>query len=330
MTSRYWGLVCLLSAAALTVMLLGGGCLSASQSGLQATPPPSAPPSALSVEAGRLRSHLTTLSTERYLETELTAARSYLTDTLIDYGYEPEQHPFGAGATGGVNLIATRPGTDPEAGTLLVGAHYDTVQYSPGADDNASAVAATLEIARLFADYATPRTLKIVFFDQEELQPDGFGLLGSQAFVETEQNLAGLQGAVILEMLGYACEEAGCQQYPSGLPISNLPTQGNFLGALGDLPHPELLQAFQAANTPELPIITLPVPVNGSETLPDLFRSDHVPFWQAGLGAVMVTDTADFRNPHYHLPTDTPDTLDEAFLQRGTQKIVEVISALLA
>ncbi|MEM9165206.1 MAG: M20/M25/M40 family metallo-hydrolase [Cyanobacteria bacterium P01_F01_bin.4] len=323
MASKYRGLVYLLSALVIAVVLLWGGRLSPLQLVSRATLP------SLSVDVERLRSHLTTLSIERYLDTDLANARDYLTDTLTAYGYEPEPQPFGSDTDSGINLIATRPGSAPETGTLLVGAHYDTVQYSPGADDNASAIAATLEIARLFADYPTPRTLKIVFFDQEERQSDGLGLLGSRAFVETEENLVGLQGAIILEMLGYVCEEVGCQQYPPGLPISDLPEQGNFLGAIGDFPHPELLQAFRTVNTPELPIITLPVPVGDIEALPDLFRSDHVPFWQAGLGAVMVTDTADFRNPHYHLPTDTPETLDEAFLCRGTQKIIDAISALL-
>lgn len=323
MASKYRGLVYLLSAVVIAVILLWGGRLSPLQSVSRATP------TSLSVDVERLRSHLTPLSTERYLDTELATARDYLTDALVAYGYTPEQQSFGAGATQGINLVATRPGTDPEAGALLVGAHYDTVQYSPGADDNASAVAATLEIARLFANYPTPRSLKIVFFDQEERQPDGFGLLGSTAFVENPENVAELQGAVILEMLGYVCEETGCQQYPSGLPLSGLPDQGNFLGAIGDFPHAELLQAFQAANTPELPMITLPVPINNIAALPDLFRSDHVPFWLNGIGAVMVTDTADFRNPHYHLPTDTPDTLDEPFLTQGTQQIVEALKSLL-
>lgn len=324
MTAKYRGLVYLLSAVVIAAILLWGGRLSPLQSVSRATPP------TLVVDAERLRSHLTPLSVERYLDADLATARDYLTDTLTAYGYEPELQPFGSEATSGANLIATRPGTDPETGTLLVGAHYDTVQYSPGADDNASAVAATLEIARLFADYPTPHTLKIAFFDQEERQPDGLGLLGSKAFVDIEENLVGLRGAIILEMLGYACQEMGCQQYPPGLSISNLPEQGNFLGAVGDFPHPELLRAFRAVNTPELPIITLPVPVNDIEALPDLFRSDHVPFWRSGIGAVMVTDTANFRNPHYHLPTDTPDTIDKAFLCRGTQQIVGAIRTLLA
>jgi hypothetical protein len=213
----------------------------------------------LVVDRGQLRSHLTALEHERYLEDDLATTRSYLIQQLQRYGLQVGQAPF----DGGINLIATRPGINPTTGTLLVGAHYDTVQYSPGADDNASAVATALEVARLFAHYPTPTTLKVVLFDQEEVQPIGYGLLGSNAFVLQDENLLDLKGAVILEMLGFTCNQPGCQRYPQGFPLEAMPDRGDFLGVIGDLEHPALLQAFENSDLEiaagALPVITLPV-----------------------------------------------------------------------
>ncbi|NJM85591.1 MAG: M28 family peptidase [Leptolyngbyaceae cyanobacterium RM2_2_21] len=125
----------------------------------------------------------------------------------------------------GINLVAEKVGTDAEAGTLLVGAHFDTVKDSPGADDNASAVAALLEIARLFGSQTNPRSLRLVFFDQEEQ-----GLLGSLIHVANSADPASIRGAIILEMLGYTCDTPGCQRYPENLPFE-LPAIAAILSA---------------------------------------------------------------------------------------------------
>jgi Zn-dependent M28 family amino/carboxypeptidase len=310
--SAVWLLV-----AAILSLLLGWGSM--------VYQPQAATPVTLSVDQERLQTHLDQLAFERYQPVDRETARAYLIRTLSLEGYAV----FGQGYSSGQNLIAERPGTDPAAGTILVGAHYDTVLGCPGADDNASAVAVVLELARLFAQHPTPRTLKLVLFDQEEIQPAGTGLLGSTAFVADRENLADLKGAVILEMLGFACDTPGCQTYPPGLPLSALPDRGNFLAVIGDRGHLELLQAFQSANGPNLPILTLPIAVDTLAQSPDLFRSDHTPFWLQGIGAVMVTDTANFRNPHYHRSTDTPDSLNSAFLVRVAQAVAESVERLL-
>lgn len=287
----------------------------------------------LIVDGEQLRSHLNTLSTERYTQPDLLRTCAYLTQQLRSYGYEPSFQEFGTGESAGTNLSILRPGTQTPEQKILVGAHYDTVAGSPGADDNASAVATALEIARLFANYPTNKTLQIVFFDQEERQPEGEGLLGSQAFVDAAINLDGLDGAVILEMLGYACYESGCQTYPPGL--EQLFTQGDFIAVIGNLEASDLLAEFatptqspSSAST-ELQALTLAVPVGGASTLPDLFRSDHVPFWQAGIDAVMVSDTANFRNPHYHQQSDTIDTLDFTFLEQTANYVVTRLETVL-
>ncbi|MEO0394534.1 MAG: M28 family peptidase [Cyanobacteria bacterium P01_A01_bin.137] len=288
----------------------------------------------LTVDGGRLRSHLTQLATERYTDLSLARTRAYLTQQLQDYGYEPTAQAFGAGDSAGANLSVVRMGTRDPGHTILVGAHYDSVAGSPGADDNASAVAAALEVARLFANYPTDKTLEVVFFDQEELQPEGAGLLGSNAFVGETDNLDGLESAVILEMLGYACYEPGCQSYPAGLEQQNFPNQGDFIGVIGDAEHPDLLAVFETTEgelIPDRPLraVTLPVPVGALPFMPDLFRSDHVPFWLKGVGAVMVSDTANFRNPNYHRSSDTVESLELDFLNQTTQYVVDRLERLL-
>ncbi len=291
----------------------------------------------LMVDGEQLRSHLQTLSYERYTNFDLDRTRTYLTQQLQGYGYEPAFQTFGSGESVGTNLSVMRPGIDTPEQKILVGAHYDSVAGSPGADDNSSAIATALEIARIFADYPTDKTLQIVFFDQEERQPAGDGLLGSNAFVNDAANLDGLESAVILEMLGYACYEAGCQTYPPGLEQQNLPTQGDFISVIGNIDSPDLLAAFATSieNSPtihsnsEFKALTLAVPVGVSSSMPDLFRSDHVPFWLKGIGAVMISDTANFRNPNYHKQSDTFASLDLAFLEQTAQYVLDGVEKLL-
>ena len=284
----------------------------------------------LRVQADRLVEDLNALEHERYSDGDLAEVRAYISRQLRLAGYDVEPQNFELQGITGVNLVATRPGSDTSAGTLLVGAHYDSVPGSPGADDNASGVAAALEIARLFTNYPTAATLKVVFFDQEEFQPEGEGLVGSSAFVLNDENLAGLEGAVILDMLGYTCSTPGCQQYPEGLELPERRDVGDFIGVIGDAQHPGLLAAFNSDAESAPPMIALPVPLSAAVFFPDLFRSDHAPFWVKGIGAVMVTDTADFRNPNYHRATDTVESLDLDFLTHVTQFVVFTVEELLS
>ncbi|NEQ99111.1 MAG: M28 family peptidase [Cyanothece sp. SIO2G6] len=307
-----------------------------------------------SVNAERLWSTLGELSHTRYEEAERNQIRSYLVATLESAGWATRQQVFRKRVNGktyeGINIIAESvdpcstsfgqaeqiwPDQDSSnhstvkvqvcqaaPSPLLIGAHYDAVLGSPGADDNATGMAALLEIAHLFSPLHASVPLKLVLFDWEEA-----GLWGSRAFVADPNETAALSGAVILEMLGYRCQVEGCQQYPP-LPIRPPTQRGDFLAVVGDRTHPDLTRAFQHIDS-DIPIYTLSVPTFGGLS-PDLLRSDHVPFWQQGIGAVMVTDTANFRNPHYHQESDRPDTLDPEFLTAATQSIVNVILQLSA
>ncbi|MBW4487237.1 MAG: M28 family peptidase [Trichocoleus desertorum ATA4-8-CV12] len=272
------------------------------------------------VDAKRLFDHVQALAFERHSESDRLQAREYILQVLERAGWQPHLQVFSSG----VNVVAERPGTDPQAGSILVAAHFDTVLGSPGADDNATGVATTLEVAQLLGARSTPRTLRVTFFDQEER-----GLLGSFAYASNDSLLDNLQGVIIPEMLGYACYQPGCQKYPVGLPFQPTTTQGDFLAAIGDQEHLPLLEAFHQSAKPNLPaVITLPIPLRGLLT-PDLLRSDHAPFWQKGIGAVVISDTANFRTPHYHQPSDTPDTIDQKFFAGSAQVVVNAVTALL-
>lgn len=269
------------------------------------------------VSSEKLFAHIRALNYRRYTENERDRTRTYLIKSLKQLGWKPERQPF----AGGVNIFAQRQGTDP-TGSILVAAHYDTVPNSPGADDNASGVAVVLEIARLFGSRPTPRTLQLAFFDREEL-----GLLGSRAFVANQKHLENLQAVLVLDMVGFACRTAGCQKYPP-MPIVPPSNQGDFLAVVGDMEHASLLDAFQSS-VPELPpVLKLPVPLKGM-LMPDTLRSDHAPFWYQGVGAVLLTDTANLRTPHYHQPSDRPATLDKSFFTGAAQIVVNATTKLL-
>ena len=310
----------------------------------------------LQVDPERLWQYLIDLPSERFSESDRQTTRHHLTQILEQEGWLVRQQEFagedGSGSYRGINVIAEPPqllngsdpglGPDPEplektkANILLIGTHYDTVQGSPGADDNGTGVAAALELAHLLSPQALTfnnnepdnrpanrpnLALKFVFFDLEEL-----GLLGSEAFVRDDQERQDIAGAIILEMLGYACHTEGCQTYPP-LPSSLLaepPSQiGNFLAVVGDRNHPQFIHRFQIPAS--IPVYTLAIPTLGPLT-PDLLRSDHVPFWRRNIGAVMVTDTANFRNPHYHQESDRPDTLDRHFFTAATQTVLDAVT----
>ncbi len=191
-----------------------------------------------------LFTHLNNLEGEVSTNQNRQVARNYITTSLKNLGWLPSLQSF----ADGINIVAERPGTSPNAGTIIVAAHYDTFPGSPGADDNGSGVATLLEIARIFRNLSTPQTLKLVFFDAEEV-----GLRGSLAFTANKENLANLNGVVVMDMIGFGCYTPGCQKYPPGLPVivhrdyaqrSAKGDRGDFLAVVGDAEHLQLLNAF--------------------------------------------------------------------------------------
>ncbi len=233
-------------------------------------------------------------------------ARDLVVAYLRALGYAPSLHGRFD------NVVASVGGDGP---ALLLGAHYDSVPGTPGADDNASAVAACLECARLLKDRdAGP--VRVVLFNREE-----DGLLGSTEYV-ADLPPGAVAEAHVFEMVGYRTTAPKSQRMPPGLPARLAPDVGDFLGLLANRRSNaagEELVRLAATYLPGFPVLALKMYLGVEARIGHLHRSDHAPFWRTGVPAVMWTDTSEFRNPHYHQPTDTPDTLDYDFLANVTR-----------
>ncbi len=208
------------------------------------------------------------------------------------------------------NVVALPPQLAKDAPLTLVCAHYDSVPRCPGADDNASAIAVMLEVARGWR--TSSGAVGFVAFNAEER-----GLCGSREFVAemVARQRLNVVGAHVLEMVGYTDKAPHSQRSP--LPLPGLPTVGDFVALVANgRSRPMLAAAKAAAKRCEgaPPLLALQTMLGSERLVPDLLRSDHAPFWEHGIGAVMWTDTAEFRNPHYHRASDTPDTLDYTFM----------------
>jgi peptidase M28-like protein len=240
-------------------------------------------------------------------------------DRLTEYGYEVQLFDYGTG----IDVIGRKPGTTMPQQHVIIGAHYDHIPGCDGADDNATGVAATLEIARVLAMAPTERTVLVACWDEEE-----DGLLGSLAFVESAvADSLEIATYINFDMIGYYVDSPNTQEVPAGLDAA-------FPNAYAEVEADEFRGNFAAVitNAAALPtamdfaaqgdrvglrsvIIDLPEGTESSELFGDLRRSDHAAFWDAGYASVFVTDTSEFRNPHYHC-MDGPDEiadLTEAF-----------------
>jgi hypothetical protein len=261
------------------------------------------------VSTTRLHAFVDMLAFPRHFVAERKAnvrARDLLLQSLRTIGYTPLLQ----GAYD--NIVVTSSG--PEEGPyLLLGAHYDSVPGTPGADDNASAVAVCLECARLLKEHDIGSTM-IVFFNREE-----DGLLGSTEFVAhlAAQAAWVVHEAHVFEMVGFCNRAAGSQRMPPGLPSVAAPSVGDFLALIANRRSnaiAESLLQLAASYLPQSSVLALKIYLGLERFFGDLHRSDHAPFWKADIPSLMWTDTSEFRNPHYHLPSDTPATLDYDFV----------------
>lgn len=221
------------------------------------------------------------------------------------------------------NWMVKIAGTDAKRSPLLVGAHYDTVPGSPGADDNASGVAVLLELARYFAIHAPSSPLWLVGFDLEE-----YGLVGSRALAaDLRRQNQPLRLMLALEMLGYCDPQPHSQRYPPGLKYL-YPSSGDFIGLIGSWQLiPQMVRLRRSLQQAGAACEWLPV-INSGKPVPDTRRSDHAAFWDVGYRALMVTDTANLRNPHYHQPSDEINTLDLEFLTAVCAGLIQGIRQL--
>ena len=261
----------------------------------------------------QLQQHLLQLVRDRdpYLATAgHFFVKQYIHQQLKQWG-TVETYEFKVRGKTHQNLILNLPSatSSKQQPPILIGAHYDAVPGTPGADDNATGVAALLELARAFAAQPANYPLRLVGFDMEE-----YGLLGSvQYAADLKQQQQPLRLMISLEMLGYCDSAPGSQSYPAGLERF-YPNRGNFIALIGNLlTIPDLIRLSRSIRKTGALSEWLPVPNRGL-IVRQTRLSDHAPFWDQGYRAMMVTDTAFMRNPHYHKASDRIETLDLDFL----------------
>ncbi len=260
----------------------------------------------------------------------LDSAASLIEHELSESGYAVQRQPYRVHNVEVANLIAETPGTMSEAGILILGAHYDTVEASPGADDNGSAVAVMLETARLLRGRQFKRTIRFVAFACEEPPHFYTGDMGSQIYARAcRRRGERIVGMLCLEMVGYYTDQPGTQQVPQGIPRflrTAFPRRGNFLAAVGNFRSWRLAWSFRRGfkKATRFPLFSIVLP----ESVPAIRLSDNSSFWDQGYPALILTDTSFLRNPHYHLPTDTPDTLDYPRMVQVTLGVAGAIARL--
>jgi Zn-dependent M28 family amino/carboxypeptidase len=272
------------------------------------------PESATDGNIQQLHAHIEQLSVvigsrNLYEYDKIEAAKKYIVTCLRNFGYNPTLQKYIYKEKEFSNIIVTINGIRNPDETVIVGAHYDTALGTPGADDNASAVAVLLEMCRLLKGFSPGRTLKLVFFVNEE--PPSFMTenMGSYVYArEAKARNENITAMVCLEMVGYFGDTKGGQTFP--LPLMNLIYSSipNFIAVVGNISSRSLIaqvkQSFGEGS--RIPVETL----TAVSFVPGVNFSDHRSFWKMGYPAVMITDTAFYRNPNYHTETDTIDTLD--------------------
>lgn len=276
----------------------------------------------------RLRGHLRVLADEigpRNLANPkgLARARDYIVEQFAQSG-RPSQETYEVGGVKCSNVVLELPGLSKRI--VVIGAHYDTAPGTPGADDNATGVAALLEVARALKGRIAENTLRLVAFVNEEPPHYKTSKMGSFVYAQGCKNAGDdIVAMVSLEMLGSYSDEASSQRYPA--PFGWFyPSTGNFLAVVGNLGSRHLvvrsLAHFMAASD---------FPVEGIatfESIAGIGSSDHWSFWRHDYPAVMLTDTAQFRNEHYHRASDTSATIDFASFARVTHGILGLVRGL--
>jgi hypothetical protein len=280
---------------------------------------------------GSLERHVRTLaqdigvrSDETYANVQRAAA--YIERTLTGLGYQVVSHEYSAYGRSYRNLEATLPGANRPQEVIVIGAHYDSAEDAPGADDNASGVAGVLELARVFAGTRQSRTVRFVFFPNEEPPSFPTANMGSRHYATAARARNDqIVGMLSIESIGYYDTEKGSQRYPFPLNLA-YPDVGDFIGFVSNLKSRSLLhRAISAFRTHAA------LPTQGAAApswVPGVWWSDHWSFWRERYLAIMITDTAPYRNPFYHTPQDTADKLDYDRMSRVVDGLTHVVRAL--
>jgi Zn-dependent M28 family amino/carboxypeptidase len=278
------------------------------------------------VDSLRLRQILTAIAGERNPfggQSHLAAVEAFIEEELASCGLKIESDYFSFRGEKFRNVIG-KLGSQSIGPTIIVGAHFDSVQGTPGADDNASGVAVLLEAARVLSKKKLSSQVLFAAFQLEE-----FNMVGSTHFArKLKQAGAKVDAMLSLEMVGYTDSRPGTQRYPAGLGRL-YPDRGDFIALIGNWRSNKLLRrvAQSLRQIDGLPVETLSLPGNGA-FVPAARLSDHAPFWDLGFSALLITDTAFLRNPHYHRASDTLDSLDISFMAKVCEGVIRDVLAL--
>ncbi|MBI5207228.1 MAG: M28 family peptidase [Candidatus Firestonebacteria bacterium] len=251
---------------------------------------------------------------------------NYINNYFNEYGYNAELQTYNIDNREFHNIIAIKKGDEHSDKIVVVGAHYDTVTDTPGADDNASGVAVLLEISRLFSKMKTDKTIKFIAFVNEEPPFFRSKLMGSYvaskiAFEKREDIFA----MICLEMVGYFTPVPDSQHYPPFLSFF-YPSCGNFITIVGNISSGSLVSQLKEKfkKYSDFPVES----ISAFKWLPGIDFSDHLNYWENGYKAVMITDTAFYRNPNYHKSCDTPETLDYIAMGKITETLFYVLNEM--
>jgi Zn-dependent M28 family amino/carboxypeptidase len=283
------------------------------------------------IDPAELRRHVTKLATEigeRNTDEPAAyrAAADYIEAELRAAGYTTARQTFRAGGMDCVNIEAELTGATNPDEIIVIGGHYDSVSESPGANDNGSGVAATLAIARMMAGHPMARTIRFVAFANEEPPYFQTAQMGSLVYARRcRERGEKIVGMISLETIGFYSDAPGSQHYPPPLAAAHSST-GNFIGFVSDTESSDLLARFTEAfrRASDFPVETASIPA----AIPGTGWSDHWSFWQEGYPAIMITDTAPFRYPHYHTPDDTPDKIDYERMAAVVAGVAEAVRSL--
>jgi aminopeptidase YwaD len=284
-------------------------------------------------EPARIAAHVRALEGERHPHSSpqaLDRAVAYVEGGMAALDLEVRRAPFRFDGREFCNVAAEIAGSDPAAPRVLVGAHLDTIRGTPGADDNASGVAGLLECARLLAGTRPRATIELVGFNLEERQGWTYRVGSRRWTAAARRARVRYRGALVLEMIGYRSSAPNSQLIPPPIRWMDLPRVGDFLAVVGDTRSRALLRAFlEAAKavSPELPLVSLHSPLRGWLVWATR-RSDNASFWSQAYPALMLTDTANLRNPHYHRSTDRLATLDLGFAAQVTDAVAACVRRL--
>jgi hypothetical protein len=307
------------------VVILTAGCYLVAQPSTRSNEP-----SSKKADEAKLRQHVNALSRNFHPRNSdnvanLNRCADYIASHLRESGAKVEFQDYTVDTLTYRNVIGRFGVGKPKK--IIVGAHYDSCEDTPGADDNASGVAGLLELARLIGKNQPNCEVELVAYTLEEPPFFGGTQMGSAIHADSVASEKDkIIGVIVLEMIGYFSDERGSQRYPIGLMKAHYPSRGNFITVVSKWNQSDWIADLKAGmkNTTDLPVYSFRAPAS----LPGIDFSDHRNYWPHEIPAAMVTNTAFYRNKNYHQKTDTPESLDYHRMGKVVVGVYEAIQML--